>query len=124
MFTAFLLTAIMGFAIAFLLSVASFAKSNKYQHNFHTIADYWKLNAYYDLGGLILLGFASFILTFPGGGTWLLKLISGVDVPAETPAGLYILAFLFGAANQWLISKVRGIFKPKQYEKESNAPQP
>lgn len=123
MFGTFFIMAMAGYAIAFLLSVASFAKSHQYQHNFHTIRDYWKVNAYFDIGGLIFLCVISFILTFPGGGTWLLKLISGVEVPAETPAGLYILAFLLGAANQWLISKLRGIFKPKQFEKEST-PQP
>jgi len=111
----FLLIAVAGFAIAFLLSVASFAKSMKYQHNFHTIRDYWKLNAYYDIGGLILLIFISFVLTVPGG-EWVVSFFSGGQIPANTPGGLYIAAFLLGAANQWALSKLRGILNPKQYE--------
>jgi uncharacterized membrane protein len=117
MFGTFLLIAIAGFAIAFLLSVASFAKSMQYQHNFHTIRDYWKLNAYYDIGGLIFLIFVSFVLTVPGG-DWVVSFFSGGQIPANTPAGLYIAAFFLGAVNQLAISKLRGILKPKQYEAE------
>ena len=115
MFKIFLLIAFAGFMIAFFLSVASFASSNKYQHNFHTIRDYWKLNAFYDIGGLIFLTFISFLLTVPGG-EWLVSFFSGGQVPTDTPGGLYVAAFLLGAANQWAISKIRGIFKPKQFE--------
>jgi hypothetical protein len=117
MFGMFAVWAVAGFMIAFLFSVASFAASNKYQHNFHTIRDYWKLNAYYDVGGLIFLGFISFILTVPGG-EWLVTFFSGGQIPTDTPGGLYIAAFLLGAANQWVINKLRGIFKPKQFEQE------
>ncbi len=121
MFGTFLLIAVAGFAIAFLLSVASFAQSNKYQHNFHTVRDYWKLNAYYDIGGLIFLSAFSFILTVPGG-EWLTNFFSGGQLMGDTPGGLYVTAFLLGAANQWAISKIRGIFKPKQYS--NNEPKP
>jgi len=115
MFGTLFLLALAGFMIAFLLSVASFAKSMKYQHNFHTIRDYWKLNAYYDLGGILLLVIICYLLTVPDSGAWLVSFFTAGQVPNGTPGGLLITAVLVGAANQLALNKLRGIINPKQY---------
>lgn len=115
MFWTLFLLAMAGFLIAFLLSVASFAKSMKFQHNFHTIRDYWKLNAYYDIGGIILMGIVCFLLTVPDSGAWLVSFFTAGQVTNNTPGGLMITAVAVGAANQFALNKLRGIINPKQY---------